>query len=456
MAAVFPLDTSQPWTNNGVTYEYDASEDRWYVVSTNATDQVANDIADLNEELDALEVTVADSSTQFLTTTGGTINADGGLQSSSGNLVIQDKAAGGAGRLYVKDKDGNTNLSVFPSGALETKSTISLAGPTTNKNLRCYGSEGSTLKILTGDTASSLGERMSVSSTSVTVNTNLIGNNTITGTNILATGALRAGTNFEVETTSLFKGKSTFKAENLNDFTAGVELDTINNTTTLWNRPQPGVFQFKTNDTIGGGTAGVFINGASNSPAFTVAIGTPGYSLDRVFSCSYSSTYGKRIYVYPNWGQGYANAANLPDQTPATLGYLRAQGLVTTASTTAASSPVDPSGVEHGDISFQTDVTVPSQMTLSADLSGGTGFTLKGKTVADPNNHNAELFKTTHYTTADEALVEYFGDVHSSTSAIQTKASVATKVSELQVKIRTAVDDSTDYATLKAALLAAL
>ena len=353
-----PAVTPEFTATNGITYIYDSADSKWTVKNSGIN-------------------------IQYIPTTGGTINADGGTSSVSGNLTIQDKAAGGAGRLYVKDKDGNTNLKIYPSGTLET-------------------------------------------------------------------------TSIKVENTSLFKGKSTFQAANLNDFTAGVVLDTINNTSTLWNRSQPGIFQFKTNDTPGGGTAAVFIDGASNSPAFTVAIGSPGFSLERVFSCSYSSTYGKRVYVYPNWGQGYANAADLPDQTPVTLGYLRAQGLVTTASTTAASSPVDPSGVEHGDISFQTDVTVPSQMTLSADLSGGTGFTLKGKTVADPSNHNAELFKTTHYTTADEALVEYFGDVHSSTSAIQTKASVASKVAELQVKIRTAVDASTDYTTLKAALLAAL
>ena len=40
MAAVFPLDTSQPWTFNGVTYEYDAADDRWFVVSTCPPGQV--------------------------------------------------------------------------------------------------------------------------------------------------------------------------------------------------------------------------------------------------------------------------------------------------------------------------------------------------------------------------------------------------------------------------------
>ena len=52
MAAVFPLDTTQPWTFNGVTYEYDASEDRWFVVSTTATDQVVSNLDELERGLD--------------------------------------------------------------------------------------------------------------------------------------------------------------------------------------------------------------------------------------------------------------------------------------------------------------------------------------------------------------------------------------------------------------------
>ena len=59
MAAVFPLDTTKPWTFNGVTYEYDASEDRWFVISTNKTDFVddsletlTRDLSDQNDRLD--------------------------------------------------------------------------------------------------------------------------------------------------------------------------------------------------------------------------------------------------------------------------------------------------------------------------------------------------------------------------------------------------------------------
>ena len=52
MAAVFPLDTSKPWTFNGVTYEYDAAEDRWFVISTNKSDAVDESIGDLERSLE--------------------------------------------------------------------------------------------------------------------------------------------------------------------------------------------------------------------------------------------------------------------------------------------------------------------------------------------------------------------------------------------------------------------
>ena len=58
MAAVFPLDTTKPWIFNGVTYEYDASEDRWYVVSTVATDQVVDSISDNKSQIDVLDTII--------------------------------------------------------------------------------------------------------------------------------------------------------------------------------------------------------------------------------------------------------------------------------------------------------------------------------------------------------------------------------------------------------------
>ena len=58
MAAVFPLDTTKPWTFNGVTYEYDASEDRWFVVSTNKTDLVDETLEDLNRDVDIINTVI--------------------------------------------------------------------------------------------------------------------------------------------------------------------------------------------------------------------------------------------------------------------------------------------------------------------------------------------------------------------------------------------------------------
>ena len=58
MAAVFPLDTSQPWTFNGVTYQYDAAEDRWFVISTNKTDFVDDNLETLTRDVDIINTTI--------------------------------------------------------------------------------------------------------------------------------------------------------------------------------------------------------------------------------------------------------------------------------------------------------------------------------------------------------------------------------------------------------------
>ena len=58
MAAIFPLDTSKPWIFNGVTYEYDATEDRWYVVSTVATDSIVDSITENKSQIDILDTII--------------------------------------------------------------------------------------------------------------------------------------------------------------------------------------------------------------------------------------------------------------------------------------------------------------------------------------------------------------------------------------------------------------
>ena len=58
MAAVFPLDTTKPWTFNGVTYEYDPGEDRWFVISTNKTDFVDDNLETLNRDVDVINTVI--------------------------------------------------------------------------------------------------------------------------------------------------------------------------------------------------------------------------------------------------------------------------------------------------------------------------------------------------------------------------------------------------------------
>ena len=58
MAAVFPLDTTKPWTFNGVTYEYDAIEDRWFVISTNKTDFVDDSLETLTRDTNDINIRI--------------------------------------------------------------------------------------------------------------------------------------------------------------------------------------------------------------------------------------------------------------------------------------------------------------------------------------------------------------------------------------------------------------
>ena len=381
---------------------------------------------------------------------GFVVNGDGtGSANDSGNITVKQSSTDAqTGRLYLKGSDNVTNISLYGAGGgIDMKGNLSFNSTSNNKNIRAYGSSSPVIRFLTGTESGNGQERMSISGSAVTSNVNLISNYGIAGQNIDASGQVSAGTSLVVGTTSSLTGNVTAGADlsvagvlstagttaALNsqvtieapsgNFLPGLALKTTNNTTTLWNAAQPGILQFETTPNTNGGSCGVFINGESSSPSFTLAIGAPGKSLDRVFSCSYSSTYGKRIYVYPNWGNSYTNAVNLPDATPVTLGYLRANGLVTIASTTATQEADDPSGPEHGAISAQTSVTVPSQMTLSADTDGGQGFTLKGKTVADPTSHNGDVLKTTHSASNTSAELEYFGSTAGANS-VQTKTSV--------------------------------
>ena len=78
MAAVFPLDTTKPWTFNNVTYEYDASEDRWFVVSTAATDQVIENFDEIDEDIGRIDAKILeeiDNRTDLINQAQGRNNA---------------------------------------------------------------------------------------------------------------------------------------------------------------------------------------------------------------------------------------------------------------------------------------------------------------------------------------------------------------------------------------------
>jgi hypothetical protein len=204
------------------------------------------------------------------------------------------------------------------------------------------------------------------------------------------------------------------------NYQPGLTLSTKNNITTLWNATQPGHLQFQTTSGSNGGSCGIFVNGDGTSPAFTMAVGAPGYSLDRVFSFSYNSTYGKRVYMYPDWGQSYSNAKDLPDATPVTLGYLRNQGLITQAFTSVVPSS-DPNDLDDA-ITTQTSVSVGAQMQLDGRLTSGRGFSLSGCTTDQPTNTSAICVQLYHPITAAAQLL-YNGDTTSDNTCVQTKAS---------------------------------
>jgi len=369
-----PAVTPEFTATNGITYIYDSVDSKWIVKNSGIN-------------------------IQYIPTTGGTINADGGVQSSSGNLIIQQGSEDDqTGRLYLKGSDNVTNISMYSAGGgIDMKGNLSFNSTNSIKNIRAYGASSPILKFLTGASASTAVERMSISSSAVTVGTDLA----VSG----ATAALNSQVTIEAPSDSS---------------EPGLAIKTTNNTTTLWNATQPGHLQFETTAGNNGGTCGIQVQGESGNPSFTMTVGAPGYSLDRVFTYSYSSTYGKRVYIYPDWGQGYNNAVNLPDATPVTLGYLRNQGLITQAFTSVIPSN-DPDDADDS-ITTQTSVSVGAQMQLDGRLTTGRGFSLSGCTIDQPVNTSAICLQLYHEITAPAQLL-YKGDTTSENECVQTKAS---------------------------------
>ena len=147
---------------------------------------------------------------------GFTVNGSGGGGANdSGDIVIKQSGVDAQdGRLYLKNTDNTTNISLFgASGNVDLKGILSFTGTNTNKNIRAYGADSPVIKFLTGSQASNVVERMSIAQSGVTVNTNLIGNFGISGLNLISSGTTSVGQNLIVNTTSDLKGDVTAEAD---------------------------------------------------------------------------------------------------------------------------------------------------------------------------------------------------------------------------------------------------
>ena len=92
MAAVFPQDTTQPWVNNGVTYKYDDIEDRWYVISTSASDELVSNIDTLNQDVikgfDTVEELIESSTSRDNQQDAAIAELDGRLDQIADNIGV--------------------------------------------------------------------------------------------------------------------------------------------------------------------------------------------------------------------------------------------------------------------------------------------------------------------------------------------------------------------------------
>ncbi len=143
--------------------------------------------------------------------TGGAINGAGGTADTSGSLIVKQSVLDAHdGRIYLKNYDNTTNISLYgATGGIDLKGNLSFNSTNTNKNIRAYGASFPVIKFLIGAEASSVVELMSIQATGVTVNTNFTSNYGVAGQNIVASGTLIAGANLNVGTTSLLTGAVT-------------------------------------------------------------------------------------------------------------------------------------------------------------------------------------------------------------------------------------------------------
>ena len=199
----------------------------------------------------------------------------------------------------------------------------------------------------------------------------------------------------------------------------GISISAEKNTSSTWNTPKAGQLRFLTyadSANANGGKVGVTVSGGHTSPDLMLSFEPYGVSQYKVFSNTYSPTYCRRMYIYPDY-----NNPNLPDDTPVNIGYLKKNGLITTSTFTSAAGVPDPEG-DASTVLTQSSVTVPAQMQLDGRLTEGRGFSLSGCTTSQPTNTSAICVQLYHPITAAAQLL-YAGDTTSDNTCVQTKAS---------------------------------
>ena len=205
----------------------------------------------------------------------------------------------------------------------------------------------------------------------------------------------------------------------------GITISAEHNTTSLWNQPKAGVLSFQTWTNAGnanGGTTGVTVGPNHTSPSFTLSFTPKDVTPYLVFSNTYTPTYGKRMYIYPDYDN-----PNVPDQTPVTIGYLKEHSIVGQATYTSSQGAPDSETQDQNYIITQSSVSVPAQLELEGRTDTGRGFTLLGKSVDQPTNSSAMLLSAYHTSQDGSAEIDYFGTT-SGDANIQTGESVDSRI----------------------------
>ena len=207
--------------------------------------------------------------------------------------------------------------------------------------------------------------------------------------------------------------------------TYGITISAEHNTTSLWNQPKAGQLAFQTwTDAANsnGGCTGVLVGPNHTKPSFVFTFEPKNVSQYQIFSNTYSPTYGKRMYVYPD----YSNP-NVPDETPVTIGYLKEHSIVGQATYTSSQGAPDSEIQDQNFIITQSSVSVPAQLEFEGRTDTGRGFTLLGKSVSQPTNSSSMLLSAYHTSQDGAAEIDYFGAT-SNDANIQTGESVNSRI----------------------------